>query len=1073
MEASGALGQYLKSLGIKVKHFRIDPVRRRRGAGNPESPCPKLRGLPRGASASRRAESRAKRRSGPAALYARLPALVLRLARHKDQTSSRRIVASIFLRAYQHWDKLQPSGLLCVHKRILVPIESTSPDQPSRWKASVSVHRTAGVNRRGAVSARGSEAKPNSSDVSRRQRGLGRSEVVMVTGLLGPRAPEATFSSSTALSVDFDSDTHVPALRVKQHLNAALGGGREERCPALLGRTVEFGLRCPAASSQGFCPCEEVAASSTAALRLLRLPCTSCLRALRRFDELRLRLWAYSGCPGIWAYGHSLEKKTSSGLVFGNSLHALPQYRLPDGSGTIPRFLMEACTFLGQYLETEGIFRKSGSAARMRNLKAKLQRGDRSLEFSSASDVAGLLKQFFRELLEPIIPAGFHGPLCQAQELQAEDDRSAVTLLLTCLMPVANVAAMKYFLSFLQNVASRSEKNKMGVHNLAVVFAPNLFHLFDANSKLAGSVEKALPLLTQATEILIGQAQNIGRLPPSVLNKLPSLDAEAGFMTTGDPEGRKFSAKQRKRLRQSVRVIVSGALSRLKTSITLQPNRYTVSRQETSPVVGASLTTKRKAADDSARIPGISLKKRRSLSNSEEANPESRVDGGNPGWTYYTRADLSQDDSLCPAAYQSPSVLLKTRTERDILPAGGRRAPSISSATSMGKSKAMSYRRQRIPLRKAAAPSIVDHWESVRGSPWCRGLSGGEDSNNPTSNVLYRDWMTPTLSADVGGSSSCGTRLLSTLLMQGNDPQECDLPCQEPPQSLGLVSAGTELSAGEADTADAITNPRDASLKAKARAVRPRSVLRPSVADRPGAVRKDESWTGCKDAVKTDFSPTHDYAASLPCFLQCNSTLGRKEIRRSLSLPEGISDNWEHGVGFGDGPALQLKDLEGTLPAARAENPPAFICGPLRLAPAVETRHRSTDLAGLTTDPLLSQGPATSVIAQVKSSAPRALYNTPYDTPDCGCKKSHPQPSMMELARASVAGCIRKFSKLSVKRDGLKQKLPVTSKQAPQQSSALRFAQRASTLFGRKPMGQEHQGTQRPMRRSLSLESAL
>ncbi|XP_067875315.1 inactive Rho GTPase-activating protein 11B-like [Heterodontus francisci] len=149
-----------------------------------------------------------------------------------------------------------------------------------------------------------------------------------------------------------------------------------------------------------------------------------------------------------------MEKSSSNGLVFGNPLHVLPQYSLPDGNGTIPRFLVEACSFLSQHLQTEGLFRKSGSAIRMKNLKAKLQQGDCSLEFTSASDVAGLLKQFFRELPEPIIPAGFQGPLCQAQQLQAEGERGAATVLLTCLMPRINAATMNYFLSFLQTVAA-------------------------------------------------------------------------------------------------------------------------------------------------------------------------------------------------------------------------------------------------------------------------------------------------------------------------------------------------------------------------------------------------------------------------------------------------------------------------------------------------------------------------------------------------------------------------------------------------------------------------------------------
>ncbi|XP_078389224.1 rho GTPase-activating protein 11A-like [Cetorhinus maximus] len=251
------------------------------------------------------------------------------------------------------------------------------------------------------------------------------------------------------------------------------------------------------------------------------------------------------------------EKSPSNGLVFGIPLQVLPQYPLPDANGTIPRFLVEACSFLSQHLQTEGIFRKSGSASRMKNLKAKLQRGDCSLESTSASDVAGLLKQFFRELPEPVIPAGFRGPLCQAQRLRPEAERRAATTLLTCLMPRINAATMNYFLSFLQTVAARSEENKMGVHNLAVVFTPNLFQLFDANDKLATNMEEGLPLLTMAAETLIIQAQSIGHLPPYILDKLPVLlDTGAERVpSSGDSqdEGHRVSmVKQRRKTRHCV-----------------------------------------------------------------------------------------------------------------------------------------------------------------------------------------------------------------------------------------------------------------------------------------------------------------------------------------------------------------------------------------------------------------------------------------------------------------------------------------------------------------------------------------
>ncbi|XP_051900033.1 uncharacterized protein LOC127586267 [Pristis pectinata] len=804
------------------------------------------------------------------------------------------------------------------------------------------------------------------------------------------------------------------------------------------------------------------------------------------------------------------DKSSSSGLVFGNSLQALPQYRLPDGSGTIPRFLMEACSFLSQYIETEGIFRKSGSAFRMKNLKAKLQQGDCSLELSSTSDVAGLLKQFFRELPEPIVPAGFHGPLCQAQRLQTEDERSAVTLLLTCLMPRPNVTTMKYFLSFLQTVAGRSEKNKMGVRNLAVVFTPNLFQLFDANGKLAGNVAEVLPLLTQAAETLITQAQSIGHLPPFVLDKLPILlDTEAGSVTSGDPGGQRLLVKQRKRLWHSVGVIVSGALSRLKTSITPQPDKSTVShQQETSPVVEATLTSKRKAADNSARISGITPKKRRSVTDSMDVEPEPRVDSGSPGAEDLPPADFSQDEDLFSAASSSPSAFLKPMKEGDILSAGGRRIPSTSSATRMGSRKAGSNGEQRVPLKKAGTPRTVDHWERVEESPQCLGLAGSEDSKfNPPLDLSCCDWMAPISCGGLDGTPSPGTSVLSTPVTQDNGPQGGDLSCrsewEDPasPLSPCLVSntlSGAKLSMGEAafleDTSCPITSPSDPVLRAKDPPHMPRKVLMPSITDSPERAGKDRLWKGCRDAMRLDFSPSGDYDVSLPHFLQCGSILNCKVVRRSLSLPEDISENWECGVGEAEmaaGPEVQLKALGSTSPVAGTENSQTFSSGHTQ-QPISNTGayHHATDLVGYVGDmmagPHVSEGLATPIITHMENCASNSLYDTeaelrsaksckpvPHDPMSYTSEKSHPQPSIMELARSSVTEYIRKFNKLSVKRGGLKHKCPVSSKQTPQQRSVLRFAQQASTLFRRKPEGRKQQGTRQPMRRSLSLESAL
>ena len=78
----------------------------------------------------------------------------------------------------------------------------------------------------------------------------------------------------------------------------------------------------------------------------------------------------------------------------------------------VPKFLVTICQWLRNedYLETEGIFRKSGSAVRQRNLRTSMETSENWSELlsdASVLDVSSLLKQWLRELPEPLVPAIF------------------------------------------------------------------------------------------------------------------------------------------------------------------------------------------------------------------------------------------------------------------------------------------------------------------------------------------------------------------------------------------------------------------------------------------------------------------------------------------------------------------------------------------------------------------------------------------------------------------------------------------------------------------------------------------
>ncbi|KAK0133985.1 Rho GTPase-activating protein 11B [Merluccius polli] len=98
-----------------------------------------------------------------------------------------------------------------------------------------------------------------------------------------------------------------------------------------------------------------------------------------------------------------------SAKVFGIPLESLPYYNMEHG--------IDACMQLTAHVDTEGLFRKSGSIVRLKALRAKLDAGEECLSTALPCDIAGLVKQFFRDLPEPILPAELNEALLKAQQL--------------------------------------------------------------------------------------------------------------------------------------------------------------------------------------------------------------------------------------------------------------------------------------------------------------------------------------------------------------------------------------------------------------------------------------------------------------------------------------------------------------------------------------------------------------------------------------------------------------------------------------------------------------------------------
>ncbi|XP_031227240.1 rho GTPase-activating protein 11A [Mastomys coucha] len=302
------------------------------------------------------------------------------------------------------------------------------------------------------------------------------------------------------------------------------------------------------------------------------------------------------------------------GKIFGVPFNSLPHSIVPE-YGHIPSFLVDACTSLEEHIHTEGLFRKSGSVTRLKALKSKLDHGEACLSSALPCDVAGLLKQFFRELPEPVLPADLHEALFKAQQLGAEE-RNKATLLLSCLMANPTVDILRYFFNFLKNVSLRASENKMDSSNLAVIFAPNLLQTSEGHEKMSTNTEKKLRLQAAVVQTFIDCASDIGRVPDFILEKIPAMLGIDGLCTTPSVEGfegdYETPAECKRKRRQSVGDFVNGALNKLKSSRTpsITPQQDRTAQATVSPLI-LTPSVKRKLPGEASQA--FSSKKRKSI----------------------------------------------------------------------------------------------------------------------------------------------------------------------------------------------------------------------------------------------------------------------------------------------------------------------------------------------------------------------------------------------------------------------------------------------------------------------------
>uniref|UniRef100_A0AAZ3NU00 StAR-related lipid transfer protein 13 n=1 Tax=Oncorhynchus tshawytscha TaxID=74940 RepID=A0AAZ3NU00_ONCTS len=146
----------------------------------------------------------------------------------------------------------------------------------------------------------------------------------------------------------------------------------------------------------------------------------------------------------------------------------------------LPLSLQQALRYLrSQCLDQVGLFRKSGVKSRIQALRQMNESSpdDVSYEDQSAYDVADMVKQFFRDLPEPLLTSKLGETFLHIYQYVPKDQRLQAVQTAIMLMSDENREVLQMLLCFLSDVTSSVEENQMTPMNIAVCLAPSLFHL--------------------------------------------------------------------------------------------------------------------------------------------------------------------------------------------------------------------------------------------------------------------------------------------------------------------------------------------------------------------------------------------------------------------------------------------------------------------------------------------------------------------------------------------------------------------------------------------------------------------
>ncbi|XP_058449174.1 stAR-related lipid transfer protein 13 [Malaya genurostris] len=174
---------------------------------------------------------------------------------------------------------------------------------------------------------------------------------------------------------------------------------------------------------------------------------------------------------------------------------------------TLPEIIQMAFNWLEvNAMDQVGLFRKPGVKSRIAKLKSTIESSNNMINRMDvfddyhAYDVADMLKQYFRELPDPLLTAKLSETFVAIFQYLPIEVRMEAVQSAILLLPDEHREVIYALLNFLAKVVASASQNQMTANNLAVCLAPSLFYSITGNRSSTASPRRKKGAIGQPDE---------------------------------------------------------------------------------------------------------------------------------------------------------------------------------------------------------------------------------------------------------------------------------------------------------------------------------------------------------------------------------------------------------------------------------------------------------------------------------------------------------------------------------------------------------------------------------------------